>query len=161
MKYLDRVGEVLAFCGMLCLSVAIAASMIDIVGRKTVGFTILGIVDITQLLVMACICLAMPFVFIREGHVGVAFVTDLLPPKALGALKFAVAVLSCIFVAILAGYAIVQAAQQIGRGDTSMTLAIPIAWYWAPLLIGLVISALACLAHAARYFVNLLSRRPA
>lgn len=161
MRHFDRVGEVLAFCGMLCLSLAIAASIIDIVGRKTVGFTILGIVDITQLLVMACICLAMPFAFIREGHVGVEFVTDLLPPKALGALKFVVALVSCGFVALLACYAVVQASQQVGRGDISMTLAIPIAWYWAPLLVGLVVSALACLAHAARHFLNLLSRRPA
>lgn len=161
MRHFDRVGEVLAFCGMLCLSLAIAASIIDIVGRKTVGFTILGIVDITQLLVMACICLAMPFAFIREGHVGVEFVTDLLPPKALGALKLVVAVVSCGFVALLAYYAVVQASQQVGRGDISMTLAIPIAWYWAPLLVGLVVSALACLAHAARHLLNLLSRRPA
>jgi hypothetical protein len=48
-----------------------------------------------------------------------------------------------------------QAEQQIERGDTSMTLALPIAWYWAPLLVGLVISALACLAHAVRHFTRL------
>jgi TRAP-type C4-dicarboxylate transport system permease small subunit len=160
-RHLDRLGEVLAFCGMACLSLAIGASIIDIVGRRTIGFTILGIVDITQLLVMSCICLGMPFAFIREGHVGVTFVTDRLPPTALGALKFVVAVVSCAFVAALAAYASAQAAQQIGRGDSSMTLAIPIAWYWAPLLVGLTISALACLAHAVRHFLNLLWRRPA
>jgi TRAP-type C4-dicarboxylate transport system permease small subunit len=157
LRYLDRAGEVLAFCGMACISLAIAASMVDIVGRKTVGFTILGIVDITQLLVMSCICLALPFAFIREGHVGVEFVTDPLPPRGLAALKCVVALLSFAFVATLAWYAVAQAAQQIGRGDTSMTLAIPIGWYWTPLLIGLLISALACLAHAVRHLFSLLS----
>jgi TRAP-type C4-dicarboxylate transport system permease small subunit len=152
-RHLDRLCEVFAFCGMALISVAIGISMVDIVGRKTVGFTILGIVDMTQLLVMACICLALPFAFIREGHVGVDFVTDPLPPRLLAALKLLVAILSFAFVATLARYAIAQAEQQINRGDSSMTLAIPIAWYWAPLLIGLVLSALACLAHAARHLV--------
>jgi TRAP-type C4-dicarboxylate transport system permease small subunit len=152
LRHLDRLAEVLAFCGMACLSLAIAASMIDIVGRKTVGFTILGIVDITQLLVMSCICLALPLAFVREGHVGVQFITDRLPPRALAALELVVAAVSFVFVATLARYAMSQAAQQIERGDTSMTLALPIAWYWTPLLVGLVISALACLAHAARHF---------
>jgi TRAP-type C4-dicarboxylate transport system permease small subunit len=57
-----------------------------------------------------------------------------------------------VFVAVLVRYAWAQAAQQIAKGDTSMTLAIPIAWYWAPLLVGLAISALACVVHAVRHF---------
>jgi len=148
---------VLAFAGMALISISIAVSMIDIVGRKTVGFTILGINDIVQLLVMACICLAMPFAFIGEGHVGVDFVTDPLPPRALAALKFAVALLSCGFVAVLVRFAYAQAALQIGKGDTSMTLGIPIVWYWAPLLTGFSVSVFACLAHALRHLVTLVS----
>lgn len=161
MRYLDRAGETLAFVGMISLSVAVGATIIDIVGRKTTGFTILGIVDITQLLVMSCICLALPFAFIREGHVGVEFVTDALPPRALRVLKLVVALASFAFVTMLAYYAAAQAAQQAGRGDVSMTLAIPIGWYWAPLLVGLAISALACLAHAGRHLVSLISPRRA
>jgi TRAP-type C4-dicarboxylate transport system permease small subunit len=140
---------------MACLSLAIAASITDIVGRTTIGFTILGIVDITQLLVMSCICLALPLAFVREGHVGVEFVTDRLPPRALVALQVLVSVVSFLFVALLGRYALAQATQQLDRGDTSMTLAIPIGWYWAPLLLGLAISALACLAHAVRHFNRL------
>ena len=142
---------------MALISISIAISMIDIVGRKTIGFTILGINDIAQLLVMACICLAMPFAFIREGHVGVEFVTDRLPPRALAALKLAIALLSCGFVAVLVRFAYAQAGMQMGKGDTSMTLGIPIVWYWAPLLIGFTVSVFACLVHALRHFVALVS----
>jgi TRAP-type C4-dicarboxylate transport system permease small subunit len=150
-RRLERISEALAYAGMILISVAIAALIVDIVGRKTVGFTILGIGDIMQLLVMACICLAMPFAFLREGHVGVDFVTDRLPPRMLAGLKLVVALLSGAFVAILARFAFLQAGQQIAKGDMSMTLAIPIVWYWAPLLIGLCVSSLACLIHAVRY----------
>jgi TRAP-type C4-dicarboxylate transport system permease small subunit len=158
-RRLDRLSEALAFIGMVLISIAIVALLVDIVGRKTIGFSILGISDIMQLLVMACICLAMPFAFVREGHVGVDFVTDGLPPRALAALKLAVALLSSAFVVVLMRYGLIQAGQQIAKGDMSMTLAIPIVWYWAPLLIALGVSALACLLHAARYLVALLSGR--
>jgi TRAP-type C4-dicarboxylate transport system permease small subunit len=96
-RSLDRITEALAFCGMVCLSAAIAASMIDIVGRKTTGFTILGIMDITQLLVMSCICLAFPLAFVREGHVGVQVITDRLPPRGLAALELVVSAVGFIF----------------------------------------------------------------
>jgi len=152
-RRLEQVSEALAIAGMISISVAIAALIVDIVGRKTTGFTILGISDIMQLLVMACICLAMPFAFLREGHVSVEFVTDPLPPRALAALKLVVALVSLVFVAVLARYALAQAGQQMAKGDISMTLAIPIVWYWAPLLAGLCVSAVACLIHAARYLV--------
>ncbi len=154
---LDRLAEALAFAGVALISVAIGALIIDIVGRKTTGFTILGISDIMQLLVMACICLGMPFVFVREGHVGVEFVTDRLPPRALTALKLAVAVLSSVFVVALLRYGFVQAGQQIAKGDVSNTLAIPIVWYWAPLLIALGVSALACVVHVLRHLVVLVA----
>ena len=116
----------------------------------------LGITDIGQLLVMSCICLAMPFAFVREGHVGVEFLTDPLPPRLLTALKLLVALISCVFLSVLTRYAIAQAALQIGKGDTSMTLGIPIVWYWASLLIGFTVSTFACALHAVRYGAVLL-----
>jgi TRAP-type C4-dicarboxylate transport system permease small subunit len=150
---MDRVGEVLAFAGMILISVAIAASMVDIVGRKTIGFSVLGIDDITQLLVMSCICLSMPLTYIREGHVGVDFITDGLPPRALALLKFLVALLATAFVAMLVWYAWGQARQQIEQGNKSITLAIPIAYYWAPLLIGMAGSTIASLLLTLRFAI--------
>jgi TRAP-type C4-dicarboxylate transport system permease small subunit len=155
-RLLARCAEVLAFAGMLLISVSIAVSMVDIVARKTTGWSVLGITDIGQLLVMSCICLAMPFAFVREAHVGVTFVTDPLPPRALSALKLAVALLSCVFLVMLTRFAFAQAWVQIGKGDMSMTLGIPIAWYWASLLTGFTISTAACVLHAVRCALQLL-----
>ncbi len=150
---MDRIGEWLAFAGMMLISVAIGASMVDIVCRKTIGFSVIGIDDITQLLVMSCICLSMPLAYIREGHVGVEFVTDPLPPRALAIVKALVAALTTIFVAFLVRYALGQAMQQIDQGNKSATLAIPIIWFWAPLLIGLGISIVASFTLFLRYLV--------
>ena len=150
---MDRIGEWLAFAGMILITVAIGASMVDIVCRKTIGFSVIGIDDITQLMVMSCICLSMPLAYIREAHVGVEFVTDPLPPRALALVKALVAALTTIFVAFLVRYALGQAMQQIDQGNKSATLAIPSIWFWAPLLIGLSISIVASFTLFLRYFV--------
>jgi TRAP-type C4-dicarboxylate transport system permease small subunit len=147
----ERLAEMLAFVGMLLLSASIAVVIVDVVGRKTIGFSILGINDITQLLVMGCVCLAMPLTFIREGHVGVEFATDALPTRVLATVKFLVALLCFVFALTLALFSYAQAVLQIGKGDSSLTLSIPVIWYWAPLLIGLSLSAVASLAHTLRY----------
>ena len=43
--------------------------------------------------------------------------------------------------------------QQIDQGNKSATLAIPIIWFWAPLLIGLSISIVASFTLFLRYLV--------
>lgn len=158
---LDRVGEVLVIAGMVCLSGTVLVSMADIAGRKTIGFSVLGIDDIVSLTVMACISLAMPLTYLREGHVAVEFLTDPLPPRLFAVTKAVTAVLVAGFVALLAWYALKQAMQQITQGDKSNTLAIPIVAFWAPLLIGMAISTLCALALAVRWTVAALGRNPA
>ena len=150
---MDQIGEWLAFAGMIMISVAIGASMVDIICRKSIGFSVIGIDDITQLMVMSCICLSMPLAYIREGHVGVEFITDPLPTRVLAFVKALVAVLTTIFVAFLVRYAFGQAVQQIDQGNKSATLAIPIIWFWAPLLIGLGISVVASFTLFVRYLL--------
>ncbi|MSQ20789.1 MAG: TRAP transporter small permease [Betaproteobacteria bacterium] len=150
---MDQVGEWLAFAGMIMISVAIGASMVDIICRKSIGFSVIGIDDITQLMVMSCICLSMPLAYIREGHVGVEFITDPLPPRALAIIKALVALLTMVFVVFLVRYALGQALQQIDQGNKSSTLAIPIIWFWTPLLIGLGISVIASFTLFIRYLL--------
>ncbi len=147
----ERAGVVLAYGGMFLISISIGISIVDIVARKTIGWSMFGITDMGQLLVMSCICLAMPLTFIREGHVGVEFATDPLPPRALAALNLLVAVTTFVVVAVLARYALSQATLQWAKGDRTATLAIPMIWYWTPLLIGLGVSSLGCIVQIVRH----------
>lgn len=149
----DGACEVLAHAGMALISLFMILQMIEIVGRKTTGFSILGLSEMGQLLVMSCICLVLPFVFMRDGHIAVEFVTDPLPPRALALLKSVIALASGLFVAALAYYGYGQALLQMAKGDYSPTIGIPIVWYWVPLLLGVSASAAACVAQAIRYLL--------
>jgi TRAP-type C4-dicarboxylate transport system permease small subunit len=133
---------------MLCGGIGVLIA--DISARKTLGFSILGTIDLTQLAVMGCVFLALPLAFLRGTHVGVEFVSDALPVPLTRACKLLAALLTALFLAAIFWYSLGQARIQFAQGDQSVTLAIPMAWYWAPLLAGLAASTLAALLVLAR-----------
>ena len=85
------------------------------------------------------------------ASIAVEFVTDGLRPRLLAALKALTALATTVFVACLAWYAFKQAQLQVGQGDQSNTLAIPIVYFWILLLIGLAASTLCALLLVARW----------
>ena len=76
-----------AVAGMALLGIAVLAVMADIVLRRGAGISVPGTVDLVQLSVMTAFFLALPSTFLHEANVGVDFVTDRLPARALAALK--------------------------------------------------------------------------
>lgn len=140
-----------AWLGVLALIGAACITVFDVLARRSIGFTVMGMVDITQLLIMTGVFMAIPYAFFRENHVGVDFITDGLPPRLLAALKSVISLAGLVFMAACGGYAWGQAALQIDIGDVSQTAGIPMVWYWAPLLIGCALSALACALMAVRF----------
>ena len=135
---------------MAVLCAGVLVLMADIAARKSLGFSILGTIDLTQLAVMACVYLSMPLAFLRGTHVGVDFVADALPAPLARACGVFAALLTAAFLAAIAWYCFAQARIQFAQGDRSVTLGIPMAWYWAPLLAGLAGSTLASLLVLAR-----------
>jgi len=149
----DAIARWLAYAGVGALTLGAALNVFDISTRRSVGFTVPGMVDLTQLFVMACVFLAIPHAFMREAQVGVDFLTDRLPARALAALKSLIALVSAVLMGACMAYSAMQAARQIESGDMSQTIGVPIVWYWAPLLAGLGLAAILCLILAARYAV--------
>jgi len=139
-----------AFGGVLLLMLAVAALIVDIATRKSIGFSILGMVDLNQLAQMACVFLVLPLAFLRESHVTVDFVTDRLPARARAAIEALSALLGAALLGAILWFSIGQALIQIRQGDVSQTLGIPMQWYWLPLVLGLALSVLAVLLVAAR-----------
>ncbi|MBS0336756.1 MAG: TRAP transporter small permease [Proteobacteria bacterium] len=146
----DRVALGLALFGVCVLGLATLALMADISMRRTIGVSITGIVDVTQLAQMFCVALAMPMAFLRESHVGVEFITDPLPPRALAAVKAFAHLVGAGFMAAIAWYSLKQTGIQVGQGDKSQTLGWPVAVYWAPLVAGAALSAAASALLAVR-----------
>ena len=157
----DQALSALALVGVLALMAGMAALMVDIATRKTIGFSILGMIDLTQLAQMACVFLVLPLAFLRRSHISVDFVTDRLPPRALATVELASALLGIALLGAILWYSWEQAAIQVAQRDVSVTLGIPMAAYWAPLLVGTALSVLALLLIFLKAFLALLAgRRP-
>jgi TRAP-type C4-dicarboxylate transport system permease small subunit len=147
----DTATRYAAWFAMALLAAAITVTVVDVSTRRTIGWSVPGLVDITQLLVMSFVYFSIPFGFMRESNVSVDFVTDKLPPRALAFVKGLCALLGAAFMAGITFYSWDRAVQQFDSGDASQTIAIPFAWYWAPLLIGGAMSVVAALLQTLRY----------
>jgi len=155
----DRLAAALALAGVLGLMSGVAVLMVDIAGRKSVGFSVLGTIDITQLAQMACVFLVLPLAFLREAHVSVDFVTSRFPPRLRAVIECASALLAVALLAAIVWYSWQQAAIQHRQADRSVTLGIPMIAFWAPLLAGTALSAAACLLLFLRNLALLKSPR--
>lgn len=132
----------LAWLGVIAYGAAALATVADILGRR-IGMPIEGVVDLVQLFVMAGAWLVMPWAFMTGAHVGVDALVDKLPRAARAALRIFAGAVAAAFVALMLWQGWETYLLRTMFGDTSQQLGIPIAWYWWPLLLGLLVSPVA------------------
>ena len=152
-RLLDRSLALLAGLATASLVIAIAYVAADIIIRKTFSKSLVGSVDVTELVVVVCAFLSIPIAFMRHSHVAVEIVTDPLPPRVCTALDGVGSLLGAALFAIIGVLSFNPMNLSSSAGDVSQDLAIPIVWYWAPMIGGCFLAALAALASAMRSFL--------
>lgn len=76
----ERLMAWMAIAGIVMLAGAIALVVVDIVRRRLFGGSVIGVIDITQLCVMAAAFWSIPYAFSKKAHVAVDFLaTDKAP----------------------------------------------------------------------------------
>ena len=154
MQWLETFTRRCTYAGVSLLLMCAVLNVGDIATRRLTTWNLTGMVDITQLMVMACAFMCIPYTFMREAHIDVDFITTHLPPRINSALMGLWSLAGALFMAAVTWYAGVAALQAYVNNDQSTTIGIPIVWYWVPLLFGCVLSVLACaslvLAHWLR-----------
>lgn len=133
-----------AWLGVCLLVLCAVLNVGDIATRRVVNLNIAGMVDVTQLLVMACAFLCIPYTFAREANIDVDFVVNQFAARVKAALMALWNLCGAGFMAIVTWYAGSAALQAQANGDTSNTIGIPLTWYWLPLLFGCALSVLVC-----------------
>ncbi len=135
-------------CAALGVGLLMACALItvaDIVGRRAVGLSVPGLIDLTQLLVMSSVFLCIPFAFEQRSNVEVDLLFDRLPRKARQWLSVLWPLLGAAFLLSVAWHAARAAAQVVEYGETSPTLAVPMIWFWVPVFVGTSIAAAVCI----------------
>ena len=144
MQWLETFTRRCAYLGVTLLLLCAVLNVGDIATRRLTSLNLTGMVDITQLMVMACAFMCIPYTFMREAHIDVDFITTHLPPRINSTLMGVWSLAGALFMAAVTWYAGVAAMQAYVNNDQSTTIGIPIVWYWLPLLFGCVLSVLAC-----------------
>lgn len=104
-----------------------ALTFVDVLGRKLLGTSIPGSVELTELLMLGVIFFALPLTSLHGEHV-VFDLLDAVLPRGMKRLQHRFANLAC--VAFLTGGAwlvLVRATRTAGLGDTTAQLLLPIA----------------------------------
>lgn len=141
---IDRWLRALALAGVALLGVAALVTGIDIATRRVLAVGFVGLVDLTQWLVMACAFACIPLTFLRGAQVEVDFIAErfaVQTQRRLRALSALAAAGFMAFVALAASQALLASTRQ---GDLSPTLAWPLALYWLPVAAGSALAVLAC-----------------
>lgn len=160
-RALDRVFALLAGAGTASLIVAIGMVALDVVIRKMLQRSLIGTVDVTELVVMIAAFTAIPLVFLRRGHVSVEIVTDLMPRRWRAFFEGLGALLGAGFFAVIGYLAFQPARLSISAGDVSQDLALPLSWYWIPMIAGCFLGAFAALVMAIVHFQEAARAEPA
>lgn len=139
-KNLLRLGRAITFLaaiGLLAFGAASIVTVADVIGRR-IGLPIPGVIDLVQLFIMAGVWLIMPYAFYSGAHVGVDFIVDRMPGRVQTVVRILGSLIAIVLLVLMAWYGYVTSQQRIMFGDTSQELGIPIVWFWAPLLAGMI-----------------------
>jgi len=158
---LDRLAEVFAAFGGVCLLGVMAIEIVS-VGGSLFGKPLLGDSEIVEMLCGVAIASFMPYCQIRGGNVIVDFFTMRMPPRALDALDAFMHLVVALVVAILTWKLIDGAFTQHDRGRASMFLQLPQWWGYGLASVAAVLWTVCCLWTCGRRLRDALGgeRRP-
>jgi TRAP-type C4-dicarboxylate transport system permease small subunit len=149
-KWIDRLAQALSWAGAICLTVMMLATILDVGLRAVFGTPVFGTFEMVELMLVGVVFLALPEVFLKDQHVTVDVVDQVVPARVSRLLKSAAALLTLGFVAVL-GWNMTGPALDAARfGETTLDLKLPIWIFWAPMLLGLAASLLAALVSLLR-----------
>ncbi|WP_020592980.1 TRAP transporter small permease [Kiloniella laminariae] len=158
-KILGCVTKYTAGLAMLFLLGAMLVTTADVILRKLDGAGIYGTIDLIQLMVLSAAYLSIPQTFMSGSHVAVSIITDRLSQRPAALFQLIGALLSCCFMFAIVIFSFAQAKMQHEYGDISMTLGLPMIYYWVPLVIGSALSVLVALHLGITSFYSLITRR--
>lgn len=159
-KKLSNITKYVAWLGMFFLLAAMLTTTIDVVLRKADNEGIYGTIDLIQLTIVSAAYLSIPHAFMTKSHVSVSILSDMMAPRFAALSQLLATFLGFCFMLAIAWFGYAQAQMQNEYGDISITLGIPMIYYWAPILFGSALSAVVSVFIAVEQFPIILTGGP-
>lgn len=145
---LNRVAGVFSLAAALFLLFMMLFTTASVTLRYVANWTGENDVDIMVWAFATCIFIALPAVTLRDGHVAVDMIDQIVPARPIRAMRWFGLLLVMAFLAVSFFQALPVALEKLEFGENTMSLDINRFWFWLPMLIGLGCATLAGAAVA-------------
>lgn len=156
-RILARGLDAIAIVGVVLALAAAFVVVADIVLRKSGERGVLGQFDLVLLSVTCVANLSIPAGFIRMAHIRLEGPLELLGPRVRAAADLVAALLGLAVFVLIGRYGYAEMKMNVASGAVAQTMGFSVAWYWAPLLVGALLTILASLGLVHRFAVILLT----
>ena len=129
-RFLTRVAAIF-------LLAMVAINVIDVGLRTTINAPIFGTHEIVVFMLAAVAFLAIPEVFLRNQHITIELIDQVIPDRAVDYLRAFGSLCALIFVALLAWHMVQPALDYIEFDEITMDLQLPLIWMGTLILTGI------------------------
>lgn len=136
MTVVVRIARWLRYAAMAALTVMTLVTIVDVTMRISINELVLGSVEIVQLALVAVVFLALPETFVRDEHITVDALDQLVSARSLHWVRSVAALLTLLLAAIMAWRMLLPALDTLEIGDLTSDLQLSLFWYWLPMLVG-------------------------
>lgn len=120
-RFLTRVAAVFLLAMMLI-------NVVDVGLRVSVNEPIFGTYEIVEFLLAAVAFLAIPEAFLRDQHITIELIDQVLPPRVIDALRAFGTLCALVFVALMVWHMVQPALDYIEFNEITMDLQLPLIW---------------------------------
>jgi TRAP-type C4-dicarboxylate transport system permease small subunit len=133
------------------LAAMVLLTVADLFLRAVFSYPIQGMLELIELGLACTIFLALPAVFLRDEHLVVDVIDHLTRPGIVRLLDLIGALVSLGVLVVMAWQMLPLARTMHEFGDVTSDLSIPKIWYWVPVLVGVIASAVATAVFIVRW----------
>jgi TRAP-type C4-dicarboxylate transport system permease small subunit len=147
-------AAVFGYLAAFFLAAMMLLPVADVLLRTFFSTPIRGMLELVELGLACTIFLALPAVFLRDEHLVVDVIDHFARPRMVRLLDLAGAMISVAVLVVMAWQMVPLARLMHEFGDVTSDLSIPRIYYWIPVLVGVIASALATVAFIVRWRRN-------
>lgn len=137
MRIVGAAARLMSHVAAIALLGMVAINVADVGLRSTVNTPIFGAYEIVELLLAAVAFLVIPEAFLREGHITVELIDQVVGPRAVAWLKVTGMFATVVFLGLLTWAMIQPALDMITFDDVTFNLHMPKIWDGAFVLAGI------------------------
>ncbi|MEE2957063.1 MAG: TRAP transporter small permease [Pseudomonadota bacterium] len=142
-RFLTRVAAIF-------LLAMVAINVIDVGLRESINAPIFGTHEIVVFMLAAVAFLAIPEVFLRDQHITIELIDQIIPDRAVHWLRAFGTLFALVYVGLLAWHMVAPAMDYIEFNEITMDLQIPLIWQASLILTGIAVAMITALVLLLR-----------